>query len=88
RSHASGLLELTFNWGTETDSSFSYTGHKNESGNGYAHSLTVDDIEEYQKYCDDCGVKFRKRTTEGVMRNIAFTLDPDGYSVELIERMK
>ncbi|KAJ3238539.1 Lactoylglutathione lyase [Chytriomyces hyalinus] len=89
RSHAVGLIELTHNHGTESDPEFQYTGHKNQPGNGYAHiCLTVDDIEAYSEYCDAAGVPFRKRLTEGVMRNIAFILDPDGYSVELIQRRK
>ncbi|KAJ3291781.1 Lactoylglutathione lyase [Rhizoclosmatium sp. JEL0117] len=89
RSHASGLIELTHNWGTEKDEAFEYTGHKNQPGNGYAHiCIVVDDIVEYSAYLDAAGVPFRKRLTEGVMRNIAFVLDPDGYSVELIERRK
>ncbi|ORY44357.1 hypothetical protein BCR33DRAFT_716911 [Rhizoclosmatium globosum] len=62
---------------------------KNQPGNGYAHiCIVVDDIVEYSAYLDAAGVPFRKRLTEGVMRNIAFVLDPDGYSVELIERRK
>ncbi|KAI9341403.1 Glyoxalase/Bleomycin resistance protein/Dihydroxybiphenyl dioxygenase [Obelidium mucronatum] len=89
RSHTTGLIELTHNWGTETDDAFEYTGHKNQPGNGYAHiCIVVDDIIEYSSYLEGAGVPFRKKLSEGVMRNIAFVLDPDGYSVELIERRK
>ncbi|KAJ3354941.1 Lactoylglutathione lyase [Entophlyctis luteolus] len=89
RNHTSGLLELTHNWGTEELPDFQYTGHKNEPGNGYAHiCLVVDDINAYCEYLEGESVPFRKKLTEGVMRNIAFVLDPDGYSVELIERKK
>ncbi|CAM9769699.1 unnamed protein product, partial [Phaeothamnion confervicola] len=32
------------------------------------------------------GVQFRKRPDEGGMKGLAFILDPDGYSVEILAK--
>jgi lactoylglutathione lyase len=33
-------------------------------------------------------VSWKKRLTDGRMRDIAFVLDPDGYWIEIIQNMK
>ena len=32
------------------------------------------------------GVPFRKKPDDGNMKELAFALDPDGYSIEIIKR--
>jgi len=77
------VLELTHNHGTEKDEAFHYH-NGNDDPRGFGHiGFLVDDLEGF---CAQPGLKFRKRPEEGNMRQIAFLLDPDGYSVELIQR--
>ncbi|KAG8804208.1 Lactoylglutathione lyase [Serendipita sp. 398] len=80
------LLELTHNHGTETDENFQgYHSGNTEPGRGFGHiAITVPDLEAACKRFEDLGVNFRKRPTEGKMKNIAFILDPDGYWIEII----
>ncbi|HEY9640380.1 MAG TPA: lactoylglutathione lyase [Coleofasciculaceae cyanobacterium] len=72
------VLELTYNWGTE-----SY-----DLGNGYGHiALGVEDI---YAACETIKGQGGKVTREpGPMKHgstvIAFVEDPDGYKVELIQ---
>jgi lactoylglutathione lyase len=72
------VLELTYNWGTE-----SYT-----LGDAYGHiAIAVDDI---YATCDQIRIQGGKVTREpGPMKHgstvIAFVEDPDGYKVELIQ---
>ena len=76
---AGAVLELTYNWGTD-----SY-----DIGNGFGHvALAVDDA-----YAACAAIKARggKVTREaGPMKHgttvIAFVEDPDGYKIELIQR--
>ncbi|QLG70762.1 hypothetical protein HG535_0A07040 [Zygotorulaspora mrakii] len=82
-----GLLELTHNWGTESDPAFKYH-NGNDKPQGYGHicisckdpATMCHEIE--QKYGDEIewGVKFNG----GKMKNLAFIQDPDGYSIEIV----
>ncbi|MDR2032120.1 MAG: lactoylglutathione lyase [Azoarcus sp.] len=75
------VLELTHNWGVE----------RYDLGTAYGHiALAVDDA---QKACDDFRARGGKIVREaGPMKHgatvIAFIEDPDGYKVELIQRMR
>ncbi|KAF9050456.1 Glyoxalase/Bleomycin resistance protein/Dihydroxybiphenyl dioxygenase [Panaeolus papilionaceus] len=81
-----GVLELTHNHGTESDASFAgYASGNTEPGKGFGHiAITVDDVDKACERFDTLGVKFKKRPTDGKMRNIAFILDPDGYWIEIV----
>lgn len=80
------MIELTHNWGTEDDAEFSYHNGNSEP-RGFGHiCLKVDDLAEAVAWFDQQQVTFVKRPEEGVMRNIAFIADPDGYWVEIIAR--
>ncbi len=75
-----GVLELTHNHGTESDASFAgYASGNDEPGKGYGHiAITVDDVQAACARFEALGVPFKKRLTDGVMKNIAFIKDPDG----------
>lgn len=45
----------------------------------------VDDIEAACQRWEEKGVKWKKRMTDGRMKNIAFILDPDDYWIEVIQ---
>lgn len=75
-----GVLELTHNHGTESDPSFSgYASGNTDPGKGFGHiAITVPDIQLACARFEQLGVPFKKRLTDGKMRDIAFILDPDG----------
>ena len=74
-----GLLELTWNYGTEKDERFKYHSG-NEDPQGFGHiAVSVDDLDKACQRFEEKGVKWKKRLTDGRMKNVAFVLDPDGY---------
>ncbi|KAL2257587.1 hypothetical protein VTK26DRAFT_9431 [Humicola hyalothermophila] len=80
-----GILELTWNYGTEKDENFSYhDGNKQPQGFGHI-CITVDNIEAACARLESLNVSWKKRLTDGRMKNIAFVLDPDGYWVEFVQ---
>ncbi|KAH9484838.1 Lactoylglutathione lyase [Psilocybe cubensis] len=81
-----GVLELTHNHGTESDASFQgYSSGNSDPGRGFGHiAITVGNIEEACARFERLGVPFKKRLTDGTMKNIAFILDPDGYWIEVV----
>ena len=101
-----GLLELTWNYGTEKDESFKYhNGNTDPQGFGHIcespkslvnHNLalttclgvSVDDLDAACTRFEEHKVNWKKRLTDGRMKNIAFVLDPDGYWIEVIQNEK
>ncbi|KAJ7054254.1 lactoylglutathione lyase-like protein [Mycena amicta] len=80
-----GLLELTWNYGTESDPEFKYH-NGNDQPQGFGHiCVSVDDLDEACKRWEELGVNWKKRLTDGRMKNIAFILDPDGYWIEILQ---
>ncbi|KAF7358707.1 putative lactoylglutathione lyase protein [Mycena sanguinolenta] len=80
-----GLLELTWNYGTENDPAFKYH-NGNDQPQGFGHiAVSVDDINAACARFEDMNVSWKKRLTDGRMKNIAFVLDPDNYWVEIIQ---
>ena len=83
-----GLLELTWNYGTEKDANFKYH-NGNDEPQGFGHiCISVDDIDAACKRFEEKGVSWKKRLTDGRMKNIAFVLDPDNYWIEVIQNEK
>ena len=81
------MLELTHNHGTENDDTFTYLNGNEEGKQGFGHlGFLCDDVFLASKELRDRGCEFRKEPDGGKMKGLAFVLDPDGYSVELIKR--
>ncbi|KAF2279709.1 lactoylglutathione lyase [Westerdykella ornata] len=80
-----GLLELTWNYGTEKDPNFKYHDG-NAQPQGFGHiCLSVDDLDAACARFEEQKVNWKKRLTDGRMKNIAFVLDPDGYWIEILQ---
>ena len=80
-----GVLELTHNWGTESDAEFRYHDG-NAQPQGFGHiGVAVPDLDEAVRWFDAQGVVYVKRPEQGRMKNVAFVKDPDGYWIEIFE---
>lgn len=80
-----GLIELTHNYGSETDPNFKIANGNSDPGRGFGHvCVSVDNIQAACQRLEDAGYKFQKKLSDGRMRHIAFALDPDSYWVEII----
>ncbi|KAI4273448.1 MAG: hypothetical protein L6R38_006340 [Xanthoria sp. 2 TBL-2021] len=80
-----GVLELTWNCGTEKDENFKYHSGNSEP-QGFGHlAITVDDLDAACQRFEQKGVSWKKRLTDGRMKNVAFVLDPDGYWIEVVQ---
>lgn len=76
RAHREGILELTWNKGTEKDTSFKYH-NGNDEPQGFGHTcISVPDLDQACARFEKLGVEFKKRPQDGKMRNIAFIYDP------------
>ncbi|MCJ1420869.1 Lactoylglutathione lyase [Xylographa parallela] len=88
QAHREGLLELTWNYGTEKDPNFKYHDGNGEP-QGFGHiAVSVDDLDKACARFEEKGVSWKKRLTDGRMKNVAFVLDPDGYWVEIIQNQR
>lgn len=78
-------LELTHNWGTESDPDFAGYHSGNDEPRGFGHlGVSVPDVAAACVRFEELGIPFRKRPDEGKMRDIAFVTDPDGYWIEIL----
>ncbi|KAI0250149.1 glyoxalase I [Lactifluus subvellereus] len=85
RLNREGILELTHNHGTESLAVTPYhSGNSDPRGFGHI-AITVANVEEACARFERLGVPFKKRLTDGKMKNIAFILDPDGYWIEVLQ---
>lgn len=50
--------------------------------------ISVDDVDKACQRFEDLKCNWKKRLTDGRMKNIAFLLDPDGYWIEIIPNDK
>ncbi|KAI1326719.1 glyoxalase I [Xylariaceae sp. FL0255] len=80
-----GLLELTWNYGTEKDADFKYHDGNSEP-QGFGHiCVSVDNLDAACARFESMNTNWKKRLTDGRMKNVAFLLDPDGYWVEIVQ---
>lgn len=80
-----GLLELTHNWGTELDPSFSYH-NGNTKPTGYGHiGLSLKDAATFCREIEDefPEVEWIMKYDSWTVKNIGFLKDPDGYWIEI-----
>ncbi|KAK6442772.1 Lactoylglutathione lyase [Oleoguttula sp. CCFEE 5521] len=83
-----GLLELTWNYGTEKEEGKVYHDGNSEP-QGFGHiCVSVDDLNKACERFEKEGVSWKKKLSDGRMRNVAFVLDPDGYWIEVIQNEK
>ncbi len=79
------ILELTHNWGTESDPDFKYHDG-NAQPQGFGHiCFSVPDLDAAIRWFDDNQLSYVKRPEQGKMKDVAFIRDPDGYRIEIIE---
>ncbi len=79
------ILELTHNWGTQSDPTFKYHDG-NAQPQGFGHiCFSVPDLDAAVRWFDDNDVAFVKRPEQGKMKDVAFIKDPDGYWIEIVE---
>jgi lactoylglutathione lyase len=82
-----GVIELTHNYGTESDDSYVVNNGNKEPHRGFGHvCISVDYIQAACQRIEDAGYRFQKKLADGRMKNIAFALDPDGYWVEIVSQ--
>lgn len=80
-----GVLELTHNWGTESEPEFTYHDG-NAEPQGFGHiCIAVPDLDAAIAWFDSQKVTYVKRPEQGKMRDVAFIKDPDGYWIEIVE---
>ncbi|KAF7669572.1 hypothetical protein LDENG_00173790 [Lucifuga dentata] len=76
-------VELTHNWGSESDKSLSYH-NGNIEPRGFGHiGIAVPDVEEACTFFEQQNVRFVKKPDTGKMKGLAFIQDPDGYWIEI-----
>jgi len=81
----SALIELTHNWGTESDGDFEGYHDGNTAPQGFGHiGISVPDVYAACERFEALGIEFVKHPDDGKMKGLAFIKDPDGYWIEIL----
>ena len=79
------VLELTHNWGSETQADFHYHDG-NAEPQGFGHiCFSVPDLAQACQRFEELGVSFVKKPDQGKMKDVAFIKDADGYWIEIVQ---
>ncbi|XP_060169612.1 lactoylglutathione lyase-like isoform X2 [Lycium barbarum] len=79
-------IELTHNWGAESDPNFTGYHSGNSEPLGFGHiGVTVDDVYKACERFESLGVEFVKKPLDEKIKGIAFIKDPDGYWIEIFD---
>lgn len=85
RSDRQGLLELTHNYGTETNDAYTVANGNEEAHLGFEKlGLTVKDLSQTLAQLGDIPFKIAQESADGKPA-VAVVQDPDGYYVELTQ---
>jgi len=81
-----GIIELVQYHGTHKATDVKYH-NGNDQPQGFGHlCISVDDLDlACSRFEDLENIRWKKRLTDGRMKNVAFLLDPDGYWIEVIQ---
>ncbi|WP_299236695.1 lactoylglutathione lyase [uncultured Halomonas sp.] len=80
-----GVLELTHNWGAESQEGRIYHDG-NAEPQGFGHiCFSVPDLAAAETWFDANDVEFVKRSDQGKLKDVIFIKDVDGYWIEVVQ---